>query len=254
MAISLVTGAASGIGAALVRELLRAGDTVIATDVNESAGAALVDALKGQPVSFKRLDVRDLAAFRAVVAQVVTEHGRLDRLFNNAGVVIFKTAVAHTDADWDLTLDVNLKGAVNGCRAGLEVMTKQRSGHLVNVASIAGLAPLAEYPVYGITKFGIVGLSLNLRSELAAHGVHVTAVCPGGIRTAMTAPLVADLDQKSPGLGAKVIPGPDELARYVVGQLRKHPAIVIYPRWYRLVWWLWRLFPSAFLRSQRRSA
>lgn len=254
MAISLVTGAASGIGAALVRELLRTGDTVIATDVDEAAGAALVKDLGSARVSFQRLDVRDLQRFREVVAAVVAEHGQLDLLINNAGVVLFKTAVEHSDAEWDLMVDVNLKGAINGCRAGYEVMLPRRAGHLVNVASIAGLAPLSEYPVYGVTKFGIVGLSLNLRSELAAKGVRVTAVCPGGIRTAMTAPLVADLEVRAPGAVARIIPTPDELARYVVGRLPKNPALLVYPRWYRLVWWLWRWVPGLFLRSQRRKS
>jgi len=253
MGISLVTGAASGIGAALVRALLARGDRVVATDIDEAAGAALVASHPGATLSFEQLDVRDLARFRAVVASVVARHGGLDLLINNAGVVLFKTALEHTDADWDLMVDVNLKGAINGCRAGFEVMVPRRAGHLVNVASIAGLAPLAEYPVYGVTKFGIVGLSLNLRSELAAHGLRVTAVCPGGIRTAMTAPLVAQLEARAPGVVPRIIPSPDELARYVVARLPKNPAVLIYPRWYRLVWWLWRWVPALFLRSQRRA-
>lgn len=254
MGISLVTGAASGIGAALVRALLRAGDTVVATDVDEAAGAALVEGLANPKVRFERLDVRDLKRFREVVAAVVAQHGRLDLLVNNAGVVLFKTATEHSDADWDLMVDVNLKGAIHGCRAGYEVMLPRGAGHLVNVASIAGLAPLAEYPVYGVTKFGIVGLSLNLRSELAAKGVRVTAVCPGGIRTAMTAPLVADLEVRAPGAVSRIIPTPDELARYVVARLPRNPAVLIYPRWYRMMWWLWRWVPGLFLRSQRRKS
>lgn len=151
-------------------------------------------------------------------------------------------------------MDVNLKGTINGCRAGSEVMVPRGTGHLVNVASIAGLAPLAEYPVYGVTKFGIVGLSLNLRSELAAQGVRVTAVCPGGIRTAMTAPLVARLQGRAPDAVARLIPSPDALARHVVARLPGNPAVLIFPRWYRLLWWLWRWAPGAFLRSQRRGA
>jgi NAD(P)-dependent dehydrogenase (short-subunit alcohol dehydrogenase family) len=252
MGITLVTGAASGIGAALVRELRRTGETVVATDIDEAAGAELARTLGGG-VSFKRLDVRDLARFRAVVAEVVVEHGQLDRVINNAGVVIFKSALEHSDAEWDLTLDVNLKGAVNGCRAALEVMVPRGTGQLVNVASIAGLAPLAEYPVYSVSKFGIVGLSLNLRSELAGRGISVVAVCPGGIRTGMTATLVARLEAMGPGAAARVVPGPDELARYVVARLPRNPAVLIYPRWYRLLWWVWRWAPAAFLRSQRRA-
>ncbi len=254
MTTAVVTGGASGIGRALCAELAREGHAVLVADVNEVEGEAVAAGLRGTGATarFARLDVRDAEAFARLVADVVAEHGTLDYLFNNAGVVIFKTAAEHTAADWDLTLGVNVTGTVNGCRAAMPVMIRQGFGHIVNTASIAGLAPLSEYPVYGATKFAIVGLSLNLRSELARQGVKVSVLCPGGIRTAMTAALVARFKPGQQGVVDRVIPRPEALAARVVKALQKNPAIVVFPWWYRLAWWAWRCFPGAFLASQRK--
>jgi NAD(P)-dependent dehydrogenase (short-subunit alcohol dehydrogenase family) len=252
--VSVVTGGASGIGRALCEELARRGHRVVVTDVDAQGGEAVAGALRaaGASARFAALDVRDAARFEAVLAEVVAEHGRLDHLFNNAGVVFFKGAAEHTAEEWALSLDVNLLGVVNGCRAALPIMLRQGKGHLVNTSSIAGLVPLAEYPVYGVTKHAVVALSLNLRSELAARGVKVTVLCPGGVRTAMTEPLARRFPPGSEAVVARVIPPPEALARRVVAALPRAPALLIYPWWYRLAWWAWRLAPGLFLATQRR--
>jgi NAD(P)-dependent dehydrogenase (short-subunit alcohol dehydrogenase family) len=254
--VAVVTGGASGIGKALCEELARQGHRVVVADVNEAAGEAVAASLRavGATARFVALDVRDAERFEQVLGGVVEEFGQLDFLFNNAGVVVFKTAVEHTREDWDLTVGVNLHGAINGCRAAMPHMLRQGRGHIVNTSSIAGLAPLAEYPVYGVTKFAVVGLSLNLRSELAAKGVKVSVLCPGGIRTQMTAPLTKRFKPEQAAVVDRVIPPPEALARRAVKALRRNPAIVVFPWWYRLVWWTWRLFPGLFLASQRRRA
>lgn len=240
---AIVTGAASGIGRALTKELARRGVAVTACDVDEPGLASLV-AEAGAGVRAERLDVRDAAAFTALVQAEATRHGRLDLLFNNAGVITHKTALEHTPAEWQRTVEVNVLGVMNGCVAALPLFKAQGHGHLVNTASIAGLVPIPAFPVYSFTKFAVVGLSLNLRAELRAHGVRVTVLCPGGIRTPMTAPLTAGLPEQQARARERMNLDPDVFARAALDDVERNVAISVRPRFMRVLWWLYRLFPS----------
>jgi NAD(P)-dependent dehydrogenase (short-subunit alcohol dehydrogenase family) len=240
---AIVTGAASGVGRALSRELARRGVAVTACDVDEEGLRTLVAELGGDARA-ERLDVRDAAAFTALVEAEGKRRGGLDYLFNNAGVITHKPALEHTPEEWRRTVDVNVLGTMNGCVAALPLFKAQGRGHLVNTASIAGLVPMSAFPVYSFTKFAVVGLSLNLRAELRRHGIRVTVLCPGGIRTPMTAPLTAGLPEGEAKVREKMNLDPDVFARAAVDDVMKNRAICIRPRWARLLWWLFRLFPS----------
>lgn len=240
---AIVTGAASGIGRALTKELVRRGVAVTACDVDEAGLSTLVAEL-GAEVRAARLDVRDAAAFSALVQAEAARVGHLDFLFNNAGVITHKSALAHTPAEWQRTVEVNVLGVMNGCVAALPVFKAQGAGHLVNTASIAGLVPIPAFPVYSFTKFAVVGLSLNLRAELRAHGVKVTVLCPGGIRTPMTAPLTAGLPEREARMRDQVNLDPDVFARAALDDVERNKAISVRPRYVRVLWWLYRLFPS----------
>lgn len=237
-----MTGAASGIGRALTRELVRRGVLVTACDVDEPGLATLVAEL-GSAVRTARLDVRDAAAFTALL-QAEAARGPIDFLFNNAGVITHKPALEHTPAEWQRTVEVNVLGVMNGCVAALPLFKAQGHGHLVNTASIAGLVPVPAFPVYSFTKFAVVGLSLNLRAELRAHGVRVTVLCPGGIRTPMTAPLTAGLPEKQARARERLNLDPDVFARAALDDVERNRAISVRPRFMRVLWWLYRLFPS----------
>jgi NAD(P)-dependent dehydrogenase (short-subunit alcohol dehydrogenase family) len=182
---AIVTGGTSGIGLAIARELATLGASVVvassdATKV-ERAGASL--ATLG--VSARRLDVRDRAAFRTLVEGVASTQGRVDYLFNSAGIAVLGEVRDHTDEDWDDLVDVNLRGVVNGIGAVYPRMIEQRSGHIVNVSSVGGFLATPFSAGYTATKFAVVGLSEALRLEAVRYGVHVSVVCPAQVDTPM---------------------------------------------------------------------
>jgi len=186
--VAIVTGAASGIGRALAGALVTRGDTVVVVDI-DGAGAERAAgelARRGPGTATPAVvDVRDAGTVQALVDQVRDRHGRLDVMVNNAGIGVGGEASELTLAHWERVIDVNLRGVVHGVHAAYPVMIAQRSGHIVNTASLAGLVPSPWLTPYAMTKHAVVGLSLSLRAEAAAHGVRVTAVCPGVVDTPM---------------------------------------------------------------------
>lgn len=168
-AVVFITGGASGIGAALGAELKSRGAKVIASDIQRGAD--------------ETLDVRNRADVEACVARIFEREGRLDYVFNNAGTGVWGEAHKQDAADWDLVADVNFTGMLNVARATYPRLVKQGFGHLVNTASIAGLASSPLLAIYSATKHAVVGLSKALRIEGERFGVRVSALCPGVIRT-----------------------------------------------------------------------
>ena len=179
---AIVTGAGSGIGASLCRALVAAGADVVCTDIDGDAAERTASAL-GERARAARLDVTDPAAVQAAVDDVVTRTGRLDLMFNNAGIVWGGDTELLTLDQWNAIIDVNIRGVVHGVTAAYPQMIKQGNGHIVNTASMAGLTAAGQITSYVMTKHAIVGLSLALRSEAAAHGVGVLAVCPSAVET-----------------------------------------------------------------------
>lgn len=183
----IVTGAASGIGRELARRLVDAGWYVLATDVDAEGLASLADAPDfPQPdAQTAVLDVRDPDRWRELIDRVRQERGKLDALFNVAGVV--KPGFVHEtdDADVDLHIDINLKGVIHGTRVASRAMVDQGGGHIVNVGSLASLAAVAGLPLYSASKFGVRGFSLAAAQELREHGVAVSVVLPDAVATPM---------------------------------------------------------------------
>jgi NAD(P)-dependent dehydrogenase (short-subunit alcohol dehydrogenase family) len=168
-AVTFITGGASGIGAAIGAELKNRGAKVIFSDI--------------APGTHETLDVRDRTAVEACIARIMEREGRIDYVFNNAGTGVWGEAHRQDAADWDLVADVNFNGMLNVARAAYPRLVKQGFGHLVNTASIAGLACSPLLAVYSATKHAVVGLSKALRIEGERFGVRVSALCPGVIRT-----------------------------------------------------------------------
>ena len=180
--VCIVTGGGSGIGRALSLELARRGDRVVVTDVDEGAALEVAERIGVRGTS-RRLDVTSEADVERVVGEVAQHHGRIDLLFNNAGIGIGGEAQHLSLDDWRRVLDVNLLGVIHGVHAAYPRMIEQGFGHIVNVASIAGLFPFPIALPYTTSKHAVVGLSLGLRAEAAALGVKVSVVCPSGIDT-----------------------------------------------------------------------
>ena len=175
---AIITGGASGIGRALGEELARRGARVILADVNaklldETAGSIVKAGWRAKPVA---LDVSDFEAVKELVHDTVAEHGRLDYIFNNAGVTVGGEARDLCLDDWRKVIDTNLYGVVNGVVAAYPVMIGQGFGHIINTASSAGLIPIPGGIPYSASKYGIVGLSNSLRLEGADLGVRTRIV------------------------------------------------------------------------------
>jgi NADP-dependent 3-hydroxy acid dehydrogenase YdfG len=186
MAVHWVTGAASGIGAELARALLAQGHAVCAADLRREGLETLRDTAPDPArLHCAALDVRDAEAWAALLAQLLRRFGRLDVLHNVAGVLkpgYMETASA---ADVDFHVDVNLKGVMHGSQCAARQMLEQGGGHIINIASLAGLAPVPGLALYSASKFGVRGYSLAIAHELKGRGVKVTVVCPDAVQTPM---------------------------------------------------------------------
>lgn len=184
----LVTGCASGIGRAVARRLFAEGHRLMVTDVNEP-GLAEVAKTEGwgdpARVIARGLDVRDPSAWRAAIEAVVARWGRLDVAMNVAGILVPKWAHDATDQDVDRTIDINAKGLIHGTNAALRQMIAQRAGHVVNVASLAGIVPVPGLALYSASKHAARAYSIAVGQEVRKHGVFVTAVCPTVVDTPM---------------------------------------------------------------------
>jgi NAD(P)-dependent dehydrogenase (short-subunit alcohol dehydrogenase family) len=260
--VGIVTGAASGIGQALATALVKRGDTVVLADVNAD-GAKQVAAGLGSRASAVGLDVRDADAVTQLVDDVVGDHGRLDLMFNNAGIGVGGREVDElTAAHWRRIVDVNLLGVVSGTVAAYQVMVARGGGHIVNTASVAGLMPAPLLTPYAMTKHAVVGLSLSLRAEAAARGVRVSVVCPGVIET----PLLdsegpADLptpahryDSRTLLVHAAGKPYPAAaLAADVLRGVDRNRAVIAAPARARIGWWLQRLAPTLLEKQNIRA-
>jgi NAD(P)-dependent dehydrogenase (short-subunit alcohol dehydrogenase family) len=185
--ITLVTGAASGIGQGLADALAGEGARVIATDINLEKLEANVRSPNRFGPSFRveRLDVTDSGAFKELIEDVISKEGRLDYIFNNAGIAIAGDLRDLTLEHWRQVLDVNLNGVVYGSLLAYQQMVKQGFGHIINLSSVEGLIPFPTTASYVTSKFAVMGLSQSLRVEGADLGVKVSVVCPGFVRTAI---------------------------------------------------------------------
>ena len=178
--IAIVTGGASGIGRAFATLLCRYGAKVTIADIN----AALVEETAQKiGATAQVLDVTDAEAVAALVKGTADAHGHLDFMFNNAGIAVIGDALDMSLDDWNRLYDVNVRGVIHGVVAAYPIMAAQRSGHIVNTASVSGLIPAPGFAAYSGTKHAVVGMSVSLRAEAAYHGVRVSAVCPGFIDT-----------------------------------------------------------------------
>jgi 3-oxoacyl-[acyl-carrier protein] reductase len=182
--VALVTGGSRGIGAAISRELGRAGARVA---VNYRSGREAAEAIAGEVGGVAvGANVGDPAEAQALVEQVEAELGDVDALVNNAGVTRDTLIARMSDEDWDEVIDTNLRGAFNTCRAVSRKMLRRRSGAIVNLTSVVGLHGNPGQANYAASKAGIIGLTKALARELGTRGVRVNAVAPGYIDTELT--------------------------------------------------------------------
>src|SRR6516165_6290736 len=254
---AIVTGAGSGIGAALTRTLVAAGAEVLCTDIDADAVQRTADDTSGPGTAHAaRLDVTDAGAVQAAVDDVVARAGRLDLMFNNAGIVWAGDTELLTLDQWNAIIDVNIRGVVHGVVAAYPVMIRQGHGHIINTASMAGLVPAGRLTSYAMTKHAVVGLSLALRSEAASHGIGVLAVCPGAVETPiLDKGAVGDFEGRSfflTGQRSQTGYDPDRLARDVLRAVERNRAILVVPKLAYAGWLAVRLAPNLMQRMSSR--
>jgi NAD(P)-dependent dehydrogenase (short-subunit alcohol dehydrogenase family) len=260
-AVAIVSGGASGIGLALGRALARRGAEVVLADRDEepAENAAAAIRQEGGRATSASLDVREFAPFRALVEATAERHGRLDFLFNNAGIAIAGEVTDYLVEHWHRLFDVNIRGVSNGVQAAYPIMVQQGFGHLVNTASIAGLMPAPGGVAYCASKHAVVGLSRSLRIEGRRHGVRVSAICPGIIRTAILenagryGTMLRPIDEATQRrLWERLHPlDPDEFAKRVLPAVARNKGIILLPGSWRLICWLNQLSPALGDRISR---
>ncbi|MBE7159830.1 MAG: SDR family oxidoreductase [Williamsia herbipolensis] len=251
----IVTGAGSGIGAALARAFTAAGAAVWCSDIDESAAASTARAC-GPRATAEALDVTDASAVANLVDSVVATHGRIDVMVNNAGISFGGDTEKLGLDRWNAIIDVNLRGVVHGVEAAYPHMIRQGEGHIVTTASMGGLTPAGLITSYVTTKHAVVGLSLALRSEAAAHGVRVLALCPAAVETPLLdAGSVGGFrgrDFYLTGQGLANAYDADRLATEAIEAMARDRALLVVPGRARAAWRFYRVAPGLLWWSSKR--
>lgn len=225
-AVVIVTGGARGIGAETSRLFAASGATVWVGDVDDAVAAATVQSIPRARA--RHLDVTSSRSWRSFVEEVIEESGRVDVLVNNAGVMPLGAFTDETDATTDLILDVNVQGVLNGMKAVAPTMLARGYGHIVNVASMAGMVPIPGMVTYNASKYAVLGASLAGRREFAGTGVSVSAILPAAVRT--------ELASGAPLGGFLPTVDPDAVAHAIVRTLRTRAARASVPGWLAPTW------------------
>jgi len=244
----LVTGAASGLGAALVARFVADGHQVLGTDVSPDAPGS---------TPYLTLDVRSPEDWDAAVAWCEENWNGLDILVNNAGIATGGRIDVETLDEWNRVVDINLMGVVRGCRAFVPLFKRQRSGHIVNTASAAGLVHPPMMSSYNTVKAGVVALSETLSHELHPYGVSVSVVCPSFFRTNL-ADSIRGADSAMSATARQLIEksprSADDIAAAVIDGVKKQRFLIVPDRPAQLAWLTKRFARPLYDRQMRRIA
>ncbi|HMK76750.1 MAG TPA: 3-oxoacyl-[acyl-carrier-protein] reductase [Thermodesulfobacteriota bacterium] len=186
--VALVTGAAQGIGRGIALLLARNGADIVVSDINLEKAEETAKEIRaiGPKATAVKVDVSNLSDVERMVEAIIEKLAKIDILVNNAGITRDKLILRMTEEDWDAVLGVNLKGTFNCTKTVIRHMAKQRSGKIVNIASVVGEMGNAGQANYSASKAGVIGLTKTIAREYAQRGINVNAIAPGYIETPMT--------------------------------------------------------------------
>jgi len=259
--VAIVTGGASGIGRALCEALGQRGALVIAADLNREGveEVALTIGQAGGKAHAVRVDVTQPGEVRSLVEEVAHRHGRLDYMFNNAGIAFAGEFRDTTPEHWQAALDVDFWSVVHATMSAYPIMVRQGSGHIVNTSSIGGLIPVPIGTPYAAAKHAVVGFSTSLRTEAARLGVRVSVVCPGHVETSISDRAIYASRFRSEKALAEIMTrggrssAPD-CAKVILRGVARNRAIIPVTSAARLIWWAYRLSPGAVIALFERMA
>lgn len=213
--ISIITGAASGIGKATAEKFVREGATVAVCDIDLQAAQNIVEELKskgGVAIAY-RVDVTQPEQIAEMVADVKTRYRRIDVLVNNAGIVMDAQLIKMTEEQFDRVIDINLKGVYNCARAVVDTMVEQGGGVILNASSVVGVYGNFGQTNYAASKFGVIGFAKTWAKELGKKGIRANAVCPGFVATpilkSMPEKIIQAMEERVP---LKRLAAPEEIA------------------------------------------
>jgi len=253
--IILVTGGGSGMGRALCQKLAEIGATVICTDINTQNADETVAMItrNGKNAIARKLDVAQLPDFEEVIGDIVKEHGRIDMIFNNAGIAITGELRDISIDQWKKVLDINFYGVLYGSQVAYQHMIKQGSGHIVNTSSLAGV--VAYIPLitpYSVSKHAVVNYTRCLRQEAKLFNIKASIVCPGLIDTPIIGSLPAvnadpswnrdSIKQFEPGISA------GEAANYILKGVAQNKEIILFPQMARTIFLFARYIKTGYLK------
>lgn len=266
--IAIVTGGGSGIGRSICVYLAGRGAHVVAADRNLEGARETVSAIADRGGSARAVqgDVARPDEVEAIIQQTAADRGRIDYLFNNAGIGVNGEFQDLTLDHLRSVMDINFWGTICGCRSVYPIMMRQRSGHIVNTASLAGLIPGGLTTIYSASKHAVVGFSLTLRSEARQYGIKVSALCPGYLRTNIqrtTENVSAYMDSvknRKMNEDMKFLT-PEDCIEQIMRGVRRNRGIIVTPLRHQAYWWIHRLAPefipnmfARIIRTMKRQA
>lgn len=253
--VVVVTGGASGIGKEIVNQMVSEGARVVIVGRTRKTGVRFVKELKkrGYSVDFEQVDMTHQKDVQQLVERIVKKYGMIDYFYNNAGIFMGGEIRDTAIENWHEVANNNILATMNGTHYAYQQMLRQGFGHIVNVASAAGLFPVPVMGIYGSTKFAIVGFTNALRNEAKEFGINVSVVCPTIVNTPLYDTAIYNkVDAKKALKTRDSLQTPEVAAKKIIRGVRRNKAVIHTSCMTHATWVLYRIAPWAYNLGVRR--